>query len=271
VRDPFVVGWSVGNEYDEIIKPGEIQDILKMPGTVPAKRALADYALEKIYGDDLGKASAAGGVTAGTREEFEAAKVVLPDDAVETLRRYYADRYYDFIYRTVKAIDPHHLYLGFWISFGWWVNEEDWRLIGRHCDVIGYDRYAYDFSNDSLNRLAKEAGKPTLCGEFSFPPVYHAERGYAFYNSGTEDEAASARYYTRWMRAAATDPYCVGVGWFQYRDEPLTGRGPGHGPDLVYGEHYAFGLVDVTDRPKWAMLKGIREANRAAITRRLKR
>jgi len=269
IKDSYVVGWSVGNEYDEIIKPGEVRDILNMPGTAPAKRALADYALDKIYGSDIAKAAAAAGVTAATREEFENAKLTLPDDAIETLRRYYADRYYEFIYRTVKTIDPRHLYLGFWISFGWWVNEEDWRLIGKHCDVIGYDRYDYNFSNKDLDRLAKETGKPTLCGEFSFPPVYRAERGYAFYQSGAEDEAASAKLYKRWMQSAATDPYCVGVGWFQYRDEPLTGRGGGHGTDLVYGEHFAFGLVDVTDRPKWNMLKEMRKANLAAVTQRL--
>ena len=28
---------------------------------------------------------------------------------------------------------------------------------------------------------------------------------------------------------AARHPYVVGVAWFQYRDEPVSGRGPGHG------------------------------------------
>lgn len=269
VNDPTVVGWSVGNEYDEIITPDEVRDILKRSETVPAKRALVAHALETIYGGDIGKAAAAAGVPNATREALEAAPLTLPEDAVETLRRFFADRYYDFLYRTVKQIDPNHLYLGFWISFGWWVNEEDWRLIGRHTDVIGYDRYAYTFADADLNRLARETNKPILCGEFSFPPGYRGARGYGFYPSSAEDEADAARYYARWMQAAATHPFCVGVGWFQYRDEALTGRGPGHGTDLVLGEHFAFGLVDVMDRPKWNLVTPMRRANLAAVRQRL--
>jgi hypothetical protein len=57
------------------------------------------------------------------------------------------------------------------------------------------------------------------------------------------------------------NPYCVGVFYFAYRDQPLTGRGPGTGPAIVHGEHYAFGLVDVTDRPKWDFVSRVRDAN----------
>jgi len=56
--------------------------------------------------------------------------------------------------------------------------------------------------------------------------------------------------------------------WFQYRDQPLTGRGPGSGPNLVYGEHYAFGIVDGTDRPKWDLVERMRAANLAAANAR---
>jgi hypothetical protein len=38
---------------------------------------------------------------------------------------------------------------------------------------------------------------------------------------------------------------------------------------LVIGEHYAFGLVDFTDRPKWELVKRMREVNLKAATVRL--
>lgn len=269
-NDPFVVGWSIGNEYDEIVTPDEIQDILKKPGNVASKKALVDYAVDTLFGGDVGKAAKAGNVTASDRDGLYAAVPAFPKETVEVLRRFYADRYYDYLYRTVKELDPHHLYFGFWISYGWWVNEEDWRLIGRHCDVIGYDRYTYSFGSPDFDRLVKETDKPIYCGEFSFPPGYRGERGYGFYPSSVEDDATAGRYYGVWIRTAATNPYCVGVGWFQYRDEPLTGRGPGHGTDLVYGENFAFGFVDVTDQPKWTLVKAVREANLSAVNLRLK-
>ena len=49
--------------------------------------------------------------------------------------------------------------------------------------------------------------------------------------------------------------------WFQYRDQPITGRGPGSGPKTTYGENYAFGFVTVTDRVKWDLATRMRQAN----------
>lgn len=249
LNDPAVVGWSVGNEYDEIITTAEIRDILAMPEGVPARRALLDEARAHLTGSDPAK---------------------FTDADLERLRRFYADRYYDFLYRTVKATDPNHLYLGFWISIGWWVNDEDWRLIARHCDVVGYDNYSRPFAAPDFARLLRETGKPVLCGEFSFPPTYNGARGFGVYgNARAVDDADAGRQYGRWVGEAARNPACVGVCWFQYRDEPATGRGPGHGPDLVYGEHYAFGLVDVTDTPKWDLVTRVRGGNLAAAGQRL--
>ena len=52
-------------------------------------------------------------------------------------------------------------------------------------------------------------------------------------------------------------------------DEPVSGRGDtgGHngGSKLVYGENYAFGLVDVADRPKYDLVEKVRAANLAAL------
>jgi len=192
-----------------------------------------------------------------------------PAEDIEKLRRFYAEKYYDFIYRTVKSIDPNHLYLGFWITFGWWENEEDWRLIARHCDVIGYDRYVREYADKNLTRLQAETDKPTLCGEFSFPAWYDGLRGYGRYGCYARDDAETGQLYGNWVRGAAEDPYCVGMMWFQYRDQPLTGRGPGRGARLTLGEHYAFGLITVTDRPKWPLVRQMREANLKAAPWRL--
>ena len=240
-RDPYVVGWSIGNEYDEIITMAEIKDILALPDATPAKHALLDEARTNLSQADPAK---------------------FTDADREHLRRFYADRYYDFLYRTVKAIDPNHLYLGFWIAVGWWENEEDWRLIAKHCDMVGYDNYSRPFASPDFARLLREADKPVLCGEFAFPPNYNGTRGFGFYEAAHAiDDADAGTQYKRWVEEAAHNPYCVGVCWFQYRDEPYTGRGPGHGPDLVYGEHYAFGMVDVTDTPKWNLVEPVRAEN----------
>ena len=45
-------------------------------------------------------------------------------------------------------------------------------------------------------------------------------------------------------------PAMVGAHWFQYMDEPATGRSD--------GENYNIGLVDVTDRPYEELVSGLK-------------
>jgi hypothetical protein len=268
-NDPFVVGWSLGNEYDEIITKGEILDILGKSASVPAKRALMDYVLDKIYKGDWQAMAKAWGLKVGSREELFEGKGNPPGEDLERMRLFYAEKYYEFIYKTVKEIDPNHLYFGFWIVPGWWESEEDWRVGARYCDVIGYDLYSYNFMSDWLRKLVEETVKPIICGEFSYPAFYNGERGFGVYHTWARDDAHSGELYEKWVKDASRNPYCVGIAWFFYRDQPLTGRGPGRGEELVYGEHYAFGMVDMGDRPKWDLVKRVREANLSAVKWRL--
>lgn len=246
--DPFVLGWSVGNEMDECIQPDEIRQILKMDDSVPAKKALVEFFLGKV-----------------DSSHPSGSPITPSDEQLEKLRGFYADRYYSFIYKTVKELDPNHLYFGFWPVPGYWVNENDWRWVTPHCDVIGYDFYSAGFADEPTGRLIGELKKPVLNGEFSHPPNYNGQRGYGSYPSASVSEQEAGERYTAWLKAAATNPYCVGVFYFAYRDQPLTGRGPGTGPEVVHGEHYAFGLVDITDRPKWDFVTRVRDANLQVI------
>jgi len=271
--DPRVVGWTVGSEYDEIVTADEVRQILAKgarPQAAPAsKRGLVDYAVDEVYRGDIVRLAHAWQAAAANRQELYAAPLLPTREDLEQLRRWYADRYYDFVYRTVKELDPNHLYLGNYVVPGWWENDEDWRLIARHCDVMSYDRYAAEFADPWFDRLIREADKPVFCGEFAFPAWYEGQRGFGRYPVWARDDADSGEKYLRWVQAGARNPYCVGMNWFLYRDQPLTGRGPGHGPGLVYGEHYAFGMVDVTDRPKWDLVERVRRANLAAAGWRL--
>lgn len=273
VKDACVVGWSVGNEWDEIIRTSEIRNILKMAEAPPAKRALLDYALDEIYGGDLSRLCRAWAIEAATREALYQSQLEPPDEEADLLRMYYADRYYDFIYRTIKAIDPNHLYCGFWITPDWAVEPWDaaayWRLAAKHCDLIGYDRYAHEFADERWRAMFASTDKPVLCGEFSLPPTYKGMRAFGTYGVSVRNESEEARYYRGWVKDAAENPYCVGLCWFEYRDQDITGRGPGRGRAIYYGEHYAFGLTTITDQPKYTLVERMRHANLMAPVWRL--
>ena len=270
-NDPLVVGWSVGNEIGEVILATEARRIVEKADTSPLRRAVIDEVVKTTYGGDTAKAAAAWGVQASELADLHTARIKPPAPDIESMRRHYASAYYKFIYETVKSIDPDHLYFGFWIVPGWWENEEDWRIAAPYCDAIGYDYYASEFTSEWLEGLIKQAAKPVLCGEFSFPAWYGGAHGFGVYPAvHAEDDAKSGESYARWIEAAAKNPFCVGALWFEYRDQPLTGRGAGHPGGLVNGEHYAFGAVDVGDRPKWDLVERMRKANLSAAGARMK-
>ena len=168
--DPCALGGRWATSSRRSSPRARIPEILKKPGDVPARRELIRRVLGANYAGKLDN---------------------LPDADIESMRRHYARAYYRFIYRTIKQIDPNHLYFGFWITPGWWVSEEDWRLISSNCDVIGYDLYSFDFADTMLERLMKESNKPVLLGEFSFPAFYAGQRGFGVYSAFADHEADS--------------------------------------------------------------------------------
>jgi len=272
VTDPRILGWSFGNEYDDLITPAEVQAILGLGSAVPAKQALINQALSAIYGGNVAAMATAWRVSAASAAGLYSSSPTPPAADIETLREYYEDQYLGFVYQAIKKIDPNHLYFGIWIVPGWWVNATDWQLNAAHVDVIGYDRYAPAFSDSLLESLVKSTGKPIFLGEYSFPPSYGLQRGYEVYAaaSATDDADAGAEYQAN-LAAAARYPWCVGVAWFEYRDEPVSGRGFAGETDLdlVEGEDYAFGMVDVADRPKYDLVNQVRTTNLAMAQRRL--
>jgi hypothetical protein len=270
VGNPYILGYSFGNEYDEIVTADEVRHILASKTTSPAKRAFI------AFGMKLGK-SALGPV--GERPSFRVfwganadrpmddQALTAPDSDVNALRRFYASNYYQTLYRTFKSVDPNHLYFGFWIVPGWWVSDEDWNLIAPHVDVIGFDRYS-DWPG--IENLLSRYDKPVLLGEFSFPSWYGGARGFGRYGVYTESDAESGERYATLLGAAAKCTQCVGTMWFQYRDEPITGRGPAVDKSVTAGEHYAFGLIDACDLPKLDLVTRVRTANLNANSERLK-
>ena len=268
LMNPYIVGWSIGNEYDEIITTDETVAMLALGATTPVKIALVDRALAAIYNGDLNALTAAWKIKAPTVNDVYAAKPSVPAKDVEVLRRFFANTYYRTLYQTVKSIDPNHLFLGWWIVPNWWVNAEDWRMQAANTDVVGFDYYVSKFVEPYLDQLIQEAGKPVLIGEFSFPGAYGGWRGFdttQYSQNMTLSDAESGDRYAQWVTDASAYPSVIGASWFEYRDEPITGRGPGYGPAVVIGEHSAFGLVDTTDRPKIDLIEKALAANITAL------
>ncbi|RME95573.1 MAG: beta-agarase, partial [Verrucomicrobia bacterium] len=82
--------------------------------------------------------------------------------------------------------------------------------------------------------------KPLLIGEFHFGAL---DRG--LFHTGlvpVANQAERAAAYDAYVRSALGNPQCVGTHWFQYQDEPTTGR-------TFDEENYQIGFVDIADTP----------------------
>jgi uncharacterized protein (TIGR03437 family) len=145
--------------------------------------------------------------------------------------------------------------------------------MAANCDVVGLDFYSPTFLDSGVQALIQSTKKPVLVGEYSFPADYGGMRGFgvgSYQGEITLTDSQSGDQYAAWLKAASANPYVVGVEWFEYMDEPATGRGNNDGtsdigPGLVYGENIAFGMVDGADRPKYDLVNKVRAANIAAL------
>ena len=153
-------------------------------------------------------------------------------------------KFLEMVNRLLKKHDPNHLNLGMRFVD---CSDRLIEIIGNHFDVFSINSYRLTPPKDYMDRIDRLTGRPILIGEYHFGTpgrgmsaglvqmADHKERGNAF------------RYYNEQGYA---HPALIGTHWFQWIDQPNTGRGD--------GENYNIGLVDVTDRPYPDMTKAIR-------------
>ena len=123
-----------------------------------------------------------------------------------------------------------------------------WDAAARHCDVVTVNAYANSIANISSKIMNGGVQKPILVGEFHFGCM---DRGmFKASLCPVGDQTERGRSYARFVEGALRHPLIVGCHWFQYRDQPLVGRGD--------GEAYQCGFVDGTDRPYWPLCSAAR-------------
>lgn len=143
--------------------------------------------------------------------------------------------YLDTINAAVRRHDTNHLNLG--IRFGG--NPHDDVVKAAHgFDVFSINIYRTAPDPATFDRIYALVPRPILIGEFH---IGAPERGLApglVQAMNQEERGIAYRYY---VEQCAAHPALVGTHWFQWLDQPATGRND--------GENYNIGFVDVTDQP----------------------
>jgi hypothetical protein len=265
--DPWLIGYFADNELawagpgdDPQSRYALAYGTLKMTTDVPAKRAFLKQLRDK-YRNQAGL-SKAWGIELPAWELMEDPGFVPPlpnpqhpeiEADFKYFQKVFADTYFKTISDSLKWHAPNQLLLGgrFAIS-----TPEAVASCAQYCDVLSFNMYTlkpqdgYDFA--ALRAL----DKPVLITEFNFGS---ADRG-PFWGGVTQvaKEEDRAPAYANFLKQALSEPSIVGVHWFQYLDQPVTGR-------LLDGENGHFGLVGITDLPYQGFVEAVRSSNLQAV------
>jgi len=238
LHDAWCLGFFVDNElhWGDTCYLGEAT--LRSPPKQPARQAMVSDLKQKYT--EVRKLNAAWG-TAYSSWETLSASGAAPDrerPAVRADLEAFSERYVAAYFRgcreAIKAAAPNHLYLG--CRFAGSGNAMVMRVAAQYCDVVSINRYAPEVSG---LRLPKGLDRPILIGEFHFTPM-----DAPMHPSGlvlVANHADRGRAYATYVKNALENPAVIGTHWFQYYDQPPTGR--------FDGENYQTGLLDICDTP----------------------
>ena len=216
-EDPYLIGYFIGNEPPWPGRETELAQVILDGSETPMQTALKKFL--------------SAGDTPENRKKF----------AYETY-----SRFIDIVCSAIKKYDPNHLNLG--LRFGDTPASEIIMASRNYFDVFSINHYGYEAPVDEIQSINQLTGLPVIIGEFHFgTPSRGLAPGLA-QTSNMEERAVAYRYY---IEKAASHPALIGAHWFQWIDQPSTGR--------YDGENYNIGLVDVTDLPYPDMIKASKE------------
>jgi hypothetical protein len=210
--DPWLLGYFIGNEPPWPGRESQFVDlVLQGPPTAIQKH----FQAELVKGD--------------TPEKRR-------DLVLAAFQQYLA-----VIDSTLKKYDPNHLNFG--IRFGGAPPDYVIKLT-RNFDVYTLNKYRYEPPADLIANVHKLTGLPILIGEFH---TGVPERGMAPGLVLAMNQHERGLAYSYYVEHAAAHPEVIGTHWFEWIDEPVSGRAD--------GENYNIGWVDVTDQPYPELVK----------------
>lgn len=254
-NDPWCIGYFVDNEMSWGDETSLGLAALKSPASQVAKSVLVDGLKEKYQ--SVEKLNTAWGTAHRSWEAMiEGTSAPDPARARTDLADFYtrtAEAYFRTVREVIKERAPNQLYLGCRFA---WVNRLAAAAAAKYCDVVSYNLYRPSVAGFQFNG---GADVPLIIGEFHFGAL---DRG--MFHTGlvpVRDQRARAQAYKEYVEGVLRHPSFVGCHWFQYQDEPTTGR-------VLDEENYQIGFVDIADTPYRETIQACREVAAALYSTR---
>jgi len=249
-NDPWCIGFFVDNE----LPWSAISDVLTEEASQPAKLAFQQM-LKKKYrsicslNDAWNTSFASWGDLLQSTNRYS---ILEKNVDFENFYNLFANTYFSKVRSILKRNAPKKLYLGCRFDFQFYPSDTRFvqfvSIAAKYCDIVSFNRYRYTAAD-----LKPKAGNfPIIIGEFQFGALDRGAflPGFRYVKSQKERGAL----YSYYIHSALTNPYIVGAHWFQYYDEPLTGRAD--------GENFQMGFLSITDNPYYDLTDSVRKINK---------
>ncbi|WP_394174107.1 agarase [Thalassotalea litorea] len=180
------------------------------------------------------------------------------DDLSALLTRL-GEQYFIVVHNTLEQVMPNHLYMGARMA-NWGMPDEIIKASVTYSDVLSFNIYE-DGVQEHHWKFLESVDLPVVIGEFHIGTATDS----GLYNPGivhASDQQDRARKYKAYMQSVIEKPYMVGAHWFQYVDEPITGR-------AFDGENANIGLVNVTDTPYPELIEAVQQVTASMYQKRL--
>lgn len=269
-NSPWCAGIFIDNEKSWGEREGSVEaryglilDALsKNSAQSPAKAAFSD-ALKAKY-KDIAKLNKAWNQNIAnwetldsgfTFEQFNDSHIADLSMLLELLGK----QYFTVVHDTLEKVLPNHLYMGARMA-NWGMPDEIIKASVTYSDVLSFNIYE-DGMQEHYWKFLEEVDLPVVVGEFHIGTATDS----GMFNPGivhASSQQDRARKYKAYMQSILTKPYMVGAHWFQYVDEPITGR-------AFDGENANIGFVNVTDTPYPELINAVREVTGNMYQQRL--
>ena len=146
------------------------------------------------------------------------------------------DEYVKVVCDEVKRVDNNHLNLGMRYA---WISSELCYRAGAYFDVFSVNGYSSP-EPPATEEIALRSGKPILIGEWHFGSA--TDRGLpATGIQGALNQKDRGNAYRYYFENGFARPEVIGLHWFQWNDQLITGRHD--------GENYNIGFMDICMQP----------------------
>jgi hypothetical protein len=246
--DPWNIGYFVDNEWTWGSSPKAARvthGALRAPATSASKQVyIAD--LKTKYTDIAALNTAWGSSYASWEAMLETRTLPATQNArfnedAGDFGLKFAEKYFSTVRDAVKKVAPNNLYLG--CRFHGHIDKSLVQIAAKYCDVVSYNIYGDDPSG-RLNQY-RDVDVPFIVGEFGITSDLGQMpwRGQIF----TEEPTARLNTLEKYLGKAFVHPSLVGAHYFQFRDQPLTGRAD--------GEATLRGFINIADTPHFDLVQ----------------